>query len=60
MASLSLRQFEQCWLPGALRALRRRRISVLRLVVGKRAYALRWLDLARVWRARAPWWETLA
>jgi hypothetical protein len=56
----TLRQFEQRWLPGALRALRQRRLSVLRLVVGKRAYALRWLDLARVWRARAPWWETLA
>jgi hypothetical protein len=56
----ALLQFEQRWLPGALRALRQRRVSVLRLVIGQRAYRLRWLDLARLWRARIPWWETLA
>jgi hypothetical protein len=47
-------------LPGALRALAARRVSVLRLLVGARAYSLRWLDRARFWRTRAPWWETLA
>jgi hypothetical protein len=56
----ALMQFEQRWLSGALRALRHRRVSVLRLVIGARAYSLRWLDLVRFWRARAPWWETLA
>ena len=56
----ALLQFEQRWLPGALRALRAGRVSVLRLVIGARAYSVRWLELARFWRARAPWWETLA
>jgi hypothetical protein len=55
----ALLQFEQRWLPGALRALRQRRVSLLRLVIGRRTYGLSWLDLARFWRARAPWWETL-
>ena len=58
--SAALAQFEQHWLPGALRALRQRRVSVLRLLVGARAYRLGWLDVIRVWRARAPWWEMLA
>jgi hypothetical protein len=53
-------QLERQWLPGALRALAARRVSVLRLLVGARAYSLRWLDRARFWRTRAPWWETLA
>jgi hypothetical protein len=58
--SAALLQFEQSWLPGALRALRGRRIAVLRLLVGTQLYTLRWLDLARLWRRRTPWWETLA
>jgi hypothetical protein len=58
--SAALLRFEQSWLPGALRALRQRRISVLRLLVGSHIYSLRWLDLARFWRRRRPWWETLA
>jgi hypothetical protein len=53
-------QLEQHWLPGALRAVRQRRASVLRLLIGQRLYSVRWLDLARVWRRRRPWWETLA
>ena len=53
-------QLEQRWLPEALRAVRRRRASVLRLLIGPRLYSVRWLDLARVWRSRRPWWETLA
>jgi len=56
----ALLQLEQRWWPGALQALRQRRVSVLRLVIGARAYRLRWLDLARFWRARAAWWESLA
>jgi hypothetical protein len=55
-----LLQLEQHWLPGALRALRRRRVAVLWLLAGGRAYGLRWLDLGRFWRAPVPWWETLA
>jgi hypothetical protein len=53
-------QLEQRWLPAALRAVSARRVSVLRLVVGARAYGWGWLDRARFWRPRAPWWETLA
>jgi hypothetical protein len=53
-------ELEQRWLPGALRAVRQRRASVLRLLIGQRLYSVRWLDLARVWRRRQPWWETLA
>jgi hypothetical protein len=51
---------EQHWLPGALRAVRQRRASVLRLLIGQRLYSVRWLDLTRLWRRRRPWWETLA
>jgi hypothetical protein len=58
--SAALLQFEQHWLSGALRLLRQRRIAVLRLLVGTHAYALRWRHLARVWRPRTAWWETLA
>jgi hypothetical protein len=56
----ALEQLERQWLPGALHALAARRVSVLRLLVGARAYGLRWLGRARIWRARVPWWETLA
>jgi hypothetical protein len=56
----ALEQLERRWLPGALRAVSARRVSVLRLLIGARAYSLRWLDRARFWRARTPWWETLA
>ena len=56
----ALLRFEQSWLPGALQALHQRRIAVLRVLVGTHIYTLRWLDLARFWRRRRPWWETLA
>ncbi|MFI4865743.1 MAG: hypothetical protein ACHQDB_01435 [Steroidobacterales bacterium] len=56
----ALLQFEQHWLAAALRAVGRRRVSLLRLLIGRRSYSLGWLELARLWRARAPWWETLA
>jgi hypothetical protein len=39
---------------------RQRRASVLRLLIGPRAYSVRWLDLVRFWRRPRPWWETLA
>jgi hypothetical protein len=58
--SAAFTQLERQWLPGALRAVSARRVSVLRLLIGARAYSLRWLDRARFWRSRAPWWETLA
>jgi hypothetical protein len=53
-------QFEQRWLPAALRAVSARRVAVLRLVVGARVYSWGWLEQARFWRVRTPWWETLA
>jgi hypothetical protein len=56
----ALLQLEQRWLPGALRAVRQRRASVLHVLIGPRAYTLRWLDLLRLWRSPRPWWETLA
>jgi hypothetical protein len=56
----ALLQLEQRWLPAALRAVRQRRASVLRLLIGPRAYSVRWLDLVRFWRSSRPWWETLA
>jgi hypothetical protein len=58
--SSALQAFEQRWLPGAWRALRWRRVSRLTLLVGARCYRLGWPQLARIWRARQPWWETLA
>ena len=59
-ATAALLQLEQRWLPGALRALRRRRVSGLWLLSRARAYRLRWPQLARFWRARSAWWERLA
>jgi hypothetical protein len=56
----ALQQFEQHWLPGAWRALRRRRVAALTLLIGTRSYRLRWPHLARIWRTRRPWWEILA
>jgi hypothetical protein len=58
--SAALQQLEQHWLPGALQAVRQRRVSGLRLLVGARSYGLRWLHRARFWRTHAPWWEHLA
>ncbi len=55
-----LQAFEQHWLSGALRALRQRRVTRLTLLVGPRGYRLGLPQLARFWRARRPWWETLA
>jgi hypothetical protein len=51
---------ESHWLAPALRALRRRRLRSLRVIVSGRSYDLRRWDLARFWRTPAPWWEGLA
>lgn len=58
--SSALQGFEQRWLPGAWLALRQRRVSRLTLLAGPRCYRLGWSQLARIWRARRPWWQTLA
>jgi hypothetical protein len=53
-------QLEQHWLPGALRAVREGRVSVLQLIAGTHLYRLTRWNLIRFWRARSPWWERLA
>jgi hypothetical protein len=53
-------QLEQCWLPGALRALRQGRLTVVRLIAGPRLYSLSRWSLMRFWRTDGPWWEQLA
>lgn len=55
-----LQELEQHWLPGALRAVRQRRLSVLWLMAGRHLFQASALPLLRFWRRRAPWWETLA
>jgi hypothetical protein len=55
-----LQELEQHWLPGALRAMRQRRLSVLRLIAGRRSFEVSVIQLMRFWRARRPWWEVLA
>jgi hypothetical protein len=55
-----LQQLEQHWLPGALGALRQRRLSALRLIAGTHLFSLSALQLLRFWRRSLPWWETLA
>jgi hypothetical protein len=56
----ALQRLEQHWLTPALQALRARRLSVIELLAGSHGYRLRWPDLARFWRRRRPWWESLA
>ena len=56
----ALQRLEQRWLSPALQALRARKLSAIELLAGSRCYRLRWLNLARFWRARSPWWEPLA
>jgi hypothetical protein len=55
----ALMQLEQRVLPGLLRALRQRRLSMLRLVAGTRVYSLSRWGLARFWRSPVAWWEAL-
>jgi hypothetical protein len=54
-----LQAFEAQWVLPALQALRARRLTSIWLLAADAAYRLRWLDLARWWRVRAPWWERL-
>jgi len=53
-------ELEQRWLPAVMQALRLRRVSTVRLVVGRRLFSVSKLNLMRWWRASAPWWELLA
>jgi hypothetical protein len=55
----ALVQLEQGWLAAAGTALRRHRIAALQLLIGARVYRLSGLNLYRLWRTRAPWWEEL-
>jgi hypothetical protein len=55
-----LQELEQHWLPGALRALRQRRLSLVRLIVGARSFSVSPMQLLRFWRERRPWWQVLA
>jgi hypothetical protein len=56
----ALEHLEQDWLSPALAALRAGSLTAVELLAGSHAYRLRRLDLARFWRARAPWREALA
>jgi hypothetical protein len=56
----ALQRLERHWLAPALAALQARALSSIELLTGSRAYRLRRLHLARFWRARPPWWESLA
>ena len=54
-------QLEQRWLAPALQALRTRRLSSFDICwpARSRIGSARW-RLARFWRPRSPWWQTLA
>jgi hypothetical protein len=58
--SAALQRFEQRWLTPAMQALRARELSVIELLAGSHAYRLSRLNLARFWRKRSAWWESLA
>ena len=58
--SRALERLEQDWLAPALARLRAGALAAVELLAGARAYRLRRLNLARFWRARAPWREALA
>lgn len=55
-----LTELERRWLPGALQALRARRLSRLSLVAGARVFRMSALSSMRFWRKTVPWWEALA
>jgi hypothetical protein len=55
----ALQVLEGRWLVAASRALRRRRLRALSLLTGTTLHRLTRLDLARLWRARRPWWQRL-
>jgi hypothetical protein len=54
-----LTELEHRWLPGALRALRSRRLSGLSVLAGACLFRLSVLSLMRLWRKSVPWWEAL-
>jgi hypothetical protein len=54
-----LMRFEQQWLPGVLRALRRRQLSRVHLIAGAHIFSCSTIKLARFWRRRTAWWEIL-
>jgi hypothetical protein len=56
----ALQRLEVHWLAPALQGLRARRLSGIHLLAGTRSYELRWLHLARFWRALLPWTEQMA
>jgi hypothetical protein len=58
--SAALQRLEQRWLAPAIQALRARELSAIELFAGSHAYRLSWVNLARFWRTRSPWWEPLA
>jgi hypothetical protein len=58
--AVGLTQLEQRVLPNLLRALRQRRLQLLRLIAGRHIYTLSPWHLLRFWRATAAWWEALA
>ncbi|HEY6452484.1 MAG TPA: hypothetical protein VIX87_07775 [Steroidobacteraceae bacterium] len=55
----ALQRLERNWVAPALAALRAGRLLGLELLAGSSAYRLRRRQLARLWRAPAPWWERL-
>jgi hypothetical protein len=50
---------EQHWLPGAVKALRQRRLSGLHLIAGTHLFSLSALRALQFWRRPVPWWEAL-
>lgn len=57
--SPALLELERLWLAPAIQAVRRRRLTMLYVLLAGEAYRLTWRHCIRVWRARAPWWEEL-
>jgi hypothetical protein len=55
----TLERLEQRWLSGATAALRRGSLAAIHLLSAERAHSLSVWGLARVWRARRPWWQGL-
>ena len=54
-----LMRFEQQCVTPSLRALRRRRLSSLRIIAGSNIFSCSMLHLSRFWRRSAAWWEVL-
>ena len=54
-----LEQLERRWCLPVRTALATRRLSALYLLTGTHVHALSGWALARIWRARRPWWQLL-